>query len=535
MCGFVLLPDFVLLEIMSYLTPMENLYSFFDYDNKLRCNNLLREHRYSVDIRHLSTFMKSKIFRYLCANVFPYISCYMELLKINADFVGSRIVYDLPSTVFSKISSLHLHSLQDADLTYVLEQATQLNNLTLNNVNDTSINLVFKRYLHRFQLFTCDSSLPAQVSFALHPYILSSFSGFFLQLSDLLLFIVHMPQLKHLKLHLFDNYNVDEAERLRLLQMIKSDEINILANIESFAFISRVNFIPWSIFVRLVRSMIRLRTLFFDYTLQWAPSPDDIYRYIEIDDENWNSSAANYLSINLQFLNKLIHVSFRLLILGCYEKPNEIRWNSSFWPRSKWVFDPVSQYSYFYTLPWPKDCNYNLQLYDQIDSIKSNHSVKKSTFIPDKHEYVIGEFARLSQCFPKVEDLNMEMWCSTSPPLFQGVAQPLMHCWSLSTCLTTPGMYLSHILPFLPKLRVINLFGGIDQLIALAKFRSSTLIQLNAFDWIDASIDFLDETYFPSVQFLSIILYKETTTDEVLRIERTIERSFTHLPNLISF
>ncbi|CAF4791694.1 unnamed protein product, partial [Rotaria sp. Silwood2] len=133
-----------------------------------------------------------------------------------------------------------------------------------------------------------------------------------------------MPQLKHLKLHLFDNYNVDEAERLRLLQMIKSDEINILANIESFAFISRVNFIPLSIFVRLVRSMIRLRTLFFDYTLQWAPSPDDIYRYIEIDDENWNSSAANYLSINLQFLNKLIHVSFRLLILGCYEKPNEI-------------------------------------------------------------------------------------------------------------------------------------------------------------------------------------------------------------------
>ncbi|CAF1326805.1 unnamed protein product, partial [Rotaria sordida] len=133
-----------------------------------------------------------------------------------------------------------------------------------------------------------------------------------------------------------------------------------------------------------------------------------------------------------------------------------------------------------------------------------------------------------------VQDLNMRMWRSTSPPLFQGTAQPLMHCWSLSTCLTTPGMYLSHILPFLPKLRVINLFGGIDQLIALAKFRLSTLIQLNVFDWIDASIDFLDETYFPSLQFLSIILYKETTTDEVLRIERTIERSFTHLPNLIS-
>jgi hypothetical protein len=112
MYGLGLLPDLVILEIMSYLTPMENLYSFFDVDDKLRCNNLLRECRYSADIQHISTFMKSNIFRYLCANVLPHISCHMESLKINADFVGSGIVYDLPSTVFSNISSLHIHSLQ---------------------------------------------------------------------------------------------------------------------------------------------------------------------------------------------------------------------------------------------------------------------------------------------------------------------------------------------------------------------------------------------------------------------------------------
>ncbi|CAF3065653.1 unnamed protein product [Rotaria sp. Silwood2] len=112
MYGFVLLRDLVLLEIMSYLTPMENLYSFFNFDDKLSYNNSLRERRYSVDMYHLSMVTKSKIFRYLCANVFPYISCHMESLNINVNFAGSCIVHDMPSTVLSNISLLHLHSLQ---------------------------------------------------------------------------------------------------------------------------------------------------------------------------------------------------------------------------------------------------------------------------------------------------------------------------------------------------------------------------------------------------------------------------------------
>ncbi len=78
------------------------------------------------------------------------------------------------------------------------------------------------------------------------------------------------------------------------------------------------------------------------------------------------------------------------------------RWKSSFWPRTKWAFDPVSQNSFFYTLPWPKKGTYNLQLNDQIDSIEIDHSIKKFIIIPDKDEYNIGEFARLSRCFPKV-------------------------------------------------------------------------------------------------------------------------------------
>ncbi|CAF4851940.1 unnamed protein product [Rotaria socialis] len=326
MSGFIALPDLVLLEIMSYLTSIENLYSFFDSDNKLRCNNLLRECRYSVDIHHLSTFMKSNIFRYLCTNVLPYISCHMQSLKINADFVGSRIVYDLPSTVFSNITSLHLKSLKGDDLAYVLEQATQLNRLYLSDVNDTNIKRVFEKYLHRLQSFMCDSSLPTQMAFPLDPYILSTFSVPLYQLSDLLVFIVHIPQLKHLKLYMFENFSVDEAERLRLLQMIKSTDMNMLSNIETFTFISRINFIPWSIFVRLVRSMIRLRTLSFDYFIRSAPPPHNVHRYTEIDDdENWNSSAADYLSTALQSLKELINISFRLCIHDCDEKPNESR------------------------------------------------------------------------------------------------------------------------------------------------------------------------------------------------------------------
>ncbi|CAF3370303.1 unnamed protein product [Rotaria sp. Silwood2] len=287
-------------------------------------------------------------------------------------------------------------------------------------------------------------------------------------------------------------------------------------------FISKINSTPWSIFVRLVRSMIQLRTLFFDYVVRWAPSPDDLYRYIKIDDGNWNSSAADYLANALQLLNKLIHVSFRLFIIDCYEKPNE---NS---------FDPISKYSFFYTLPWPKQYTYNLQLYDEIDSIKSDHSIKKSIIIRDKHEYNIGEFARLSRCFPKVEVLEIWAWSSTSSSLFQGVPQSLMHCWCLLTSLTTSGIYLSRILPFLPKLRVVTIYGGINQLTALATYRSSTLIQLNVLSWIDAIVDILHETYFPNLQFLSINLYQQTTTGEIIRIERTIEQSFAHLPNLIS-
>ncbi|CAM4812336.1 unnamed protein product [Rotaria magnacalcarata] len=407
----------------------------------------------------------------------------MESLKINADFVGSRIVYDLPSTVFSNITSLHLESLKGDDLAYVLEQATQLNHLTLNNVNDTNIKRVFEKYLNRLQSFMWDSSLPTQMAFPLDPYILSTFSVVLYQLSDLLVFIVHIPQLKHLKLYMFENFSVDEAERLRLLQMIKSTDMNMLSNIETFMFMSRINFTPWSIFVRLVRSMIRLRTLSFDYFIRSAPPPHNVHRYTEIDDdENWNSSAADYLSTVLQSLKELINISFRLSIHDCDEKPNESR----------------------------------------------------CFIVSAKDESDIGEFARLSRCFPKIQRLIIQWPRSISPPQFQGIAQPLMHCGVFATCSTTSGGLFSRMLPFLPKLRVIELWGGIDQLTALATFQSSTLVRLNVFSWIDASIDFLDETYFPSLQFLFIFLFNEAASDEILRIERTIERSFTHLPNLIS-
>jgi len=114
------------------------------------------------------------------------------------------------------------------------------------------------------------------------------------------------------------------------------------------------------------------------------------------------------------------------------------------------------------------------------------------------------------------------------------IPQSLMHRWCLSTSLTTSGIYLSRILPFLPKVREVTIFGGIDQITALATYRSSSLIQLNVLSWIDASIDILHETYFPNLEFLTINLYQETTTVEIIRIERTIEQSFAHLPNLIS-
>ncbi|CAF1929741.1 unnamed protein product [Rotaria magnacalcarata] len=265
--------------------------------------------------------------------------------------------------------------------------------------------------------------------------------------------------------------------------MIKSTDMNMLSNIETFMFMSRINFTPWSIFVRLVRSMIRLRTLSFDYFIRSAPPPHNVHRYTEIDDdENWNSSAADYLSTVLQSLKELINISFRLSIHDCDEKPNESR----------------------------------------------------CFIVSAKDESDIGEFARLSRCFPKIQRLIIQWPRSISPPQFQGIAQPLMHCGVFATCSTTSGGLFSRMLPFLPKLRVIELWGGIDQLTALATFQSSTLVRLNVFSWIDASIDILDETYFPSLQFLFIFLFNEAASDEILRIERTIERSFTHLPNLIS-
>ncbi|CAF3958387.1 unnamed protein product [Rotaria sp. Silwood1] len=97
---------------MSYLTPAENLYSFFDINDKLCCNNLLREQRYSIDICNLTTFVPSSIFRYLCANVFPYISQYAKSLMINAVSVGSRVVHEIPCILYSNLESLYLNSLQ---------------------------------------------------------------------------------------------------------------------------------------------------------------------------------------------------------------------------------------------------------------------------------------------------------------------------------------------------------------------------------------------------------------------------------------
>jgi hypothetical protein len=53
--------------------------------------------------------------------------------------------------------------------------------------------------------------------------------------------------------------------------------------------------------------------------------------------------------------------------------------------------------SYFYTLPWSTTFNYAPQFYDELDSMKSDHSVKQCAIGP-----VIGQFARISQRFPKV-------------------------------------------------------------------------------------------------------------------------------------
>ncbi|CAF3929530.1 unnamed protein product [Rotaria sordida] len=118
-----------------------------------------------------------------------------------------------------------------------------------------------------------------------------------------------------------------------------------------------------------------------------------------------------------------------------------------------------------------------------------------------------------------VQDLTILSWSSTSSPLFQGVPQSLMDCWYFSTSLTTPGIYLSRILSFLPKLRVVTIYGGIDQLTALATYRSSTLIQLIVLSWIDTSVNILHEIYFPNLQFLSINLYQKTNIGEIIRIE----------------
>ncbi len=121
----------------------------------------------------------------------------------------------------------------------------------------------------------------------------------------------------------------------------------------------------------------------------------------------------------------------------------------------------------------------------------------------------------------------------TSPP-FHGIAQSLMHCSSLTTDESTPGLFLSHILPYLPRLREVSMCGDIDQLFALAKFQSSTIILLIMMKWTNESIDFLKEQCFPTLRHLSINLFEKITDDEILCLERTIEQSFTHLPNLIS-
>jgi hypothetical protein len=121
----------------------------------------------------------------------------------------------------------------------------------------------------------------------------------------------------------------------------------------------------------------------------------------------------------------------------------------------------------------------------------------------------------------------------TSPP-FHGIAQSFLHCSSLSIDESTPGYFLARILPYLPSLREVIMFGDIDQLFALATFRSSTIIMLSLTKWTNESIAFLREQYFPSLQHLSINLFEEVTDNEIEYLEQTIEQSFTHLPNLIT-
>lgn len=173
--------------------------------------------------------------------------------------------------------------------------------------------------------FSCDNLLPVRMKFCEHPYELTNLSISLIRLSLLASIIDRVPQLKYLKVNLCTCDDVDKEERRRLFQMIKSDQMKHFTTLQSFSLISYVKMIPWIIFVQLVKSMDRLNFLFFDYIVEWAPSPTDARRYAEIIDENWNSSAANYLSDALESLHQLINVSFHLIISECEEEPDKSR------------------------------------------------------------------------------------------------------------------------------------------------------------------------------------------------------------------
>ena len=137
---------------------------------------------------------------------------------------------------------------------------------------------------------------------------------------------------------------------------------------------------------------------------------------------------------------------------------------------------------------------------------------------------------RISQA----QHLKIEVQRSITSPSFNGVAQSLIHCRCLSIDESTPGFFLARILPYLPNLRQVTMLGDIDQLFALATFRSSTILLLSLMKWTKESIDFLYEPCFPNLQHLFLNLFEKRKCDEIQLLEETIEQSFIRLPILIS-
>ncbi|CAF1483190.1 unnamed protein product [Didymodactylos carnosus] len=420
-CIITDLPDLVVLELFSYFKPVECIYFFFDFDE--RWNSLLNEKQFVANVNYLS-LLSSSTFDYICSRVLPRVSSNIISMSINGNFMdGCQLRKIFHNLSFSKLKKLKLLCvLEPDDFELCFKQTSNLTDLTVNNVNESAaeqFSSVIYKYLHTLTKFECRDKLNLKLNANCH-YSLTTVTLCLQSICDLWILFNYLPWLECLQIGFNFEYKMNDDECSRFESCYNGSLVHeLVPRLTHFKMISTMPQIDYSIFDRVIQSMIYLQSLSFDYR-------------VHVSRSYHRSVSGLQLAQTLYPLANLTHLEFRLSVrveLGQDISELFLTYQCQ-WSNISWHVDDVTKLFYVYTRPWMKSVSFTIFDYDRSRNIEMNNFQDVTLLCL----FTTASLDRVIKHFPSITHLKLSTTSYQSPSFstMEERLRTLQHCVHLS-------------------------------------------------------------------------------------------------------